>query len=379
MAEGDDTEKNEAPTGRRLAKARADGQVPVSRELVNFAGLLGASAAMIVLLPYEADRLGQAMVPLLANVHGLSLDGPAVADAVLAALRASVVIGVVASLLTVAVGLGQTNFLFSAKGLKPNFGKLNPLAGAKRMVGPDNLVEFLKSCVKLAALSGLTWWLLAGDLGLLLGAIHWTPGQLAVGLADELDKLLYAVLGLLGAIVVLDVFWTRHRHIERLKMSRQDIKEEAKESDGNPEVKAKLKQIRAQRSRRRMMAEVPKATVVITNPTHFAVALAYDRGRDAAPRVVAKGADLVALRIRDLAEKHRVPIVRNPPLARALFQVELDQGIPESQFQAVAEVIAFVWRLSGQRGAQGSAQPGAPSGAQPGAPSRAQPGAGPRP
>lgn len=350
MAEGeDDNEKTEDPTGRRLQKARDEGQIPVSKELVSFAGLAGASLAFVVLLPGEADHLGQALLPFLAQPHAIPLKGPAIGEVLLAAGRAAVLIGVLATAMALVVGLWQTRFLFSAKPLAPKLSKISPLAGIKRMFGPDNLVEFLKSCVKLGVLGALIWMLLAGDLGLLLGSVHWTAGQLAVGLALEMNRLLYATLAVLAVLVVLDMLWTRHRHIQRLRMSRQDIKEEMKDSDGDPQIKAKLRRIRMERSKRRMMAAVPKATVVVTNPTHYAVALAYDRGRDAAPRVVAKGADLVAQRIRELAEKSRVPIVRNPTLARALFLVELDAPVPEAQFQAVAEVIAFVWRLSGRQ------------------------------
>jgi flagellar biosynthetic protein FlhB len=161
-------------------------------------------------------------------------------------------------------------------------------------------------------------------------------------------RLLLALLAALGAIAVLDVAWTRYRHTQRLRMSRQDIREEMKQSEGDPEIRARLRRIRAERSRSRMLAAVPKSTVVITNPTHYAVALAYDRDSSAAPKVVAKGVDHLAAKIRESAEKHRIPIIANPPLARALYTVELDREIPEEHYQAVAEIIAYVWRLKGQ-------------------------------
>jgi flagellar biosynthetic protein FlhB len=149
-------------------------------------------------------------------------------------------------------------------------------------------------------------------------------------------------------IAGMDVFLVRMRHARQLRMSRQDLRDEQKETDGDPKIKARIRQIRMQRSRRRMLAAVPKATVVVTNPTHYAVALAYDRARNAAPRVVAKGVDSMAARIREAAEANRVPVVASPPLARALYQVELDRDIPAEHYQAVAEIIAYVWRL-GQR------------------------------
>lgn len=142
-----------------------------------------------------------------------------------------------------------------------------------------------------------------------------------------------------------DVLWVRWRHGRQLRMSRQDIQDELKDTEGDPRIRARIRQLRQQRARRRMLAEVPKATVVITNPTHYAVALAYDRAKHAAPRVVAKGVDAMAARIRDMAADHRVPLVANPPLARALYRVELDAEVPAEHFQAVAEIIAYVWRL----------------------------------
>ena len=153
------------------------------------------------------------------------------------------------------------------------------------------------------------------------------------------------MLAVQAVIVALDLFWVRLRHARALRMSREDIRQEQRETDGDPRVKGRLKQIRLQRGRKRMLAAVPKATVVLTNPTHYAVALVYDRARNAAPRVVAKGVDEMAARIRALAQESKVPLVANPPLARALYRVELDTEIPAEHYQAVAEIIAYVWRL----------------------------------
>ncbi len=155
-----------------------------------------------------------------------------------------------------------------------------------------------------------------------------------------------AVLAVQAAIAAADVVWVRLRHARSLRMSRAEVREELKETDGNPQVKQRLRQIRMQRARKRMLAAVPKATVVITNPTHFSVALAYDRARNGAPRLVAKGVDTMAARIREIARDHRVPVVANPPLARALYRVELDAEIPPEHYQAVAEIVAYVWGLS---------------------------------
>lgn len=179
-------------------------------------------------------------------------------------------------------------------------------------------------------------------------SIMWQPETLLDRLTRDLIHLCVLVLACQAAITVLDLAWVRFRFAKRMRMTAQEIKEEHRDSEGDPRLKAKLRQMRMARARQRMMAAVPGATVVITNPTHYAVALAYDRGAQSAPRVVAKGMDEVAARIRAMATKHGVPLVANPPLARILHTLELDAEVPAEHFQAVAEIIAYVWRLRGQ-------------------------------
>jgi flagellar biosynthetic protein FlhB len=176
-------------------------------------------------------------------------------------------------------------------------------------------------------------------------AALWTPGQLADQISRVALRLLFTLLGVQVVIAGADTGWTRIKHARDLRMSKEELKQESKDTDGNPMIKGRLRQIRMIRAKRRMLAAVPKATVVVTNPTHYAIALAYDRGIGGAPRVVAKGVDEVAARIREVAQEHRVPLVPNPPLARALYQVDLDAEIPAEHFKAVAEIIAYVWRL----------------------------------
>jgi flagellar biosynthetic protein FlhB len=184
----------------------------------------------------------------------------------------------------------------------------------------------------------------------LVPAADWQTGQLLVALKDDVLLLLAALAAAFAGIAVLDLLWVRYDHERKLRMSRQDLKEEMKQSEGDPEVRARLKRIRIERSRNRMMSAVPAADVVITNPTHYAVALAYERGSGGAPRVVAKGVDHMAARIRAVAEKAGVPLVANPPLARALYTVDLEREIPPEHYEAVAEIIAYVWGLRGRAG-----------------------------
>jgi flagellar biosynthesis protein FlhB len=192
------------------------------------------------------------------------------------------------------------------------------------------------------------WRALAADMPGLAQAPFQDFAALPARLAGAIFSLLVSVLAAQAVIGVLDVEWVRFRHTRRLRISREDIRDEQKETDGDPRVKTRLRRLRLQRARRRMLAAVPKATVVVTNPTHYAVALAYDRSRNAAPRVVAKGVDSMAERIREVARAHAVPLVPNPPLARALHRLDLDAEVPSEHYKAVAEIIAFVWRLRGR-------------------------------
>jgi flagellar biosynthetic protein FlhB len=250
-----------------------------------------------------------------------------------------------------AATLLQTRLLVAAKPLRPQFGRVNPLAGLKRLFGRHSLEELARTLLKLGACVAAVWWgVLEEAQEVLPAALALPPDELAGTLAVLLRGMLFSVLGGFAAVASLDLIWVHLQHHRKLRMSREEIRQETKESEGDPHMRARRRQTMRRRSRRRVLAEVPKATVVVTNPTHFAVALAYARGTDAAPRVVAKGADLMAKRIRATAETHGVPIISNPPLARALFLVEEEAQIPAEHFAAVAEVIAFVWRLNAPRG-----------------------------
>jgi flagellar biosynthetic protein FlhB len=353
--EQDQDDRTEAATPRRLQRAREEGHLPVSRELPVLAGLAGVALVLSMAAPAAAERLLPQLGMFLGRLHTLDLsDGGATALrlAGLAALGAGAPFVLAALLGGVAGVLLQIGFLFNPAALRVDPGRISPLAGLRRLLGLDNLMEAVKSIAKIAAVGVALWFTLAGDVRLLAGAPQWDVRVLAGRIGAELLRVLFAVLAVQAAIAGLDLFWVRLRHARSMRMSRHDIHEETKETDGDPKVKARLRQLRMQRARRRMLAAVPKATVVITNPTHYAVALVYDRAKNAAPRVVAKGVDTMAARIREVAEANKVPLVANPPLARALHRVELDTDIPAEHYQAVAEIIAYVWRLNARvRGA----------------------------
>jgi flagellar biosynthetic protein FlhB len=239
----------------------------------------------------------------------------------------------------------QTGFLLNTRALKPDLGRLDPRRGLKKVFGVDNLVEAGKALLKLGILAWAVWSALSSLLPLLPQALFWPPARLIDGIGRAVVHLMLLVLAAQLGIALLDTGWTRWRLTQRLRMSREDLKQETKEADGDPKVKARLRHLRLARARRRMMAAVAKATVVVTNPTHYAVALAYERGGGGAPRVVAKGIDEIAARIRVTAERAGVPVIANPPLARALHAMPLDSEIPAEHFKAVAEIIAYVWRL----------------------------------
>ncbi|HEY8612806.1 MAG TPA: flagellar type III secretion system protein FlhB [Roseomonas sp.] len=344
MAEegGDEAEdRNEAPSARRLEKARQDGQVPNSREASGFAALLLAVLAAGMALPSLGRDLLRALRGILERGHELSPD-QALEVLMPSALLLLPVLGA-AALGAAATTLLQTRGLVSAKGLAPQLSRLSPMAGVKRILGAEALIEFLKTLLKIALVGGAIWH--AGGAPALLEAVMHQPAAALLGAVTEQGlRLVAATLAAFAALAAADLFLVRFRHLRRLRMSRQDMKEEAKDTDGDPHVKARQKALRQQRARQRMMAAVPKAAVVITNPTHFAVALGYEEGSSAAPKILAKGADEVAARIREKARESGVPLVSNPPLARALFRLEVETEIPAEHYQAVAEIIAFVWR-----------------------------------
>ena len=342
MAEGED--RTEAATPRRLDKARQEGNVAVSREVPALAGLGAGTLVLAMMGPSLSHSLTDRLAPMLSWGPTQDLSGAA-AQALLAlvAMAAPLVLGVLVA--SVAATLLQTGLVFNPASLMPDLTRLNPGRGLKRLFGLGGLVEAGKSVVKLGVLGFAAYHVLAGGLPALGGAAFWLPDQLADRIMRQVLQLAMTLLGAQAAIAVADVWWVRHKRARDLRMSKQDIKQEAKEADGNPQVKQRLRQLRMVRARKRMMAAVPTATVVVTNPTHYAIALFYDRDKGGAPRVVAKGVDEIAARIREMAQDHRVPLVANPPLARALYKVDLDAEIPAEHFKVVAEVIAYVWRL----------------------------------
>lgn len=288
-----DEDRTEAATPKRRDRARESGSIPMSREVAAVAGLAAAS----VLFAMAGPRAAASLVARLAHLlDPAAATDPATAlwQAMLAAaaLVAPVALGITAA--SVAASLLQTQFLFRPAALLPDLTRLNPARGLKRVFGLGNLAEAGKSLVKLAVLGYAAWHVLSGNWTAVASAPFWHADQLASRMAGEVWQLLLTILAAQTVIAGADVLWVRHRHAAELRMSREEVKQESKESDGNPQIKQRIRQIRMVRSRKRMLAAVPKATVVVTNPTHYAIALSYDRMKGGAPRVVAKGVDEVA-------------------------------------------------------------------------------------
>jgi flagellar biosynthetic protein FlhB len=365
MSDDSDQEKTEQPTEKRLKESREKGEVPRSRDLSGAAVVLAGVTALLsggprafeharnifgLGLGYSREALFSDVLPgraLHAAVHeALALFAPVALATLLAALAAPLLLG----------GLS-----FSGKALEPKFERLDPVKGLGRIFALRGLVELGKALLKLLFIGAVLALLLRHWQGQLQatgrGAVTAGIAQ-ALGLLGQAALWFGSILALLGG---LDAVYQKYDHAKNLRMSRQEIKDEMKESEGSPEIKGRIRQVQMAQARRRMMEELPKADVVVVNPTHFAVALRYDEGRTGAPRVIAKGMDVLAGQIRQVAGSHRIPLVEAPPLARALYaSTRLGQEIPAALYVAVAQVLVYVYQLK-QAAAQGEAPPAAPN------------------
>ncbi|WP_292223788.1 flagellar biosynthesis protein FlhB [Brevundimonas sp.] len=358
MAEGADPEsKTEEATPRKLADARKKGDSAKSPDVAQVMSLAGAAAVILGAGGWFASSIAEQMVPFIASPHQMLgvLNAGAGNQIMGKALWAMAPFLGAIMLATIIGGVGgnvaQSGLVFTAEKLKPKWSSISPLSGFKRIYGPDGLMQFVKTFLKLTAVCAVCWFALKPHAREFENMVGMSPADLLPLARDMAMKLFFAALILLAATAGADFIWQKLRFAKRMRMTKEELKEDYKQSEGDPHVKAKLKQIRMQRSRQRMMANVPKATVIVTNPTHYSVALRYepDQG-DGAPICVAKGVDALALRIREVATEHGVPIVENVPLARALYAtVEVDEVIPREHFDAAAKIIGFVFQSRKRR------------------------------
>jgi len=354
MAEqDDDAEKTEDPTQKKLEDALKKGDVAKSQEVSTWFAMLGTGLVVALLAPGAADSLQAALRGYLAHSHQIPVDGGGLTllwrDT---GLRIGVILALPLLLLLALAVIGnviQHQLVWSAERMKPKLSKISPAAGFKRLFSSESLVNFAKGLVKIVVVSGLMVAVLWPQRNKIDTLIFRETTMLLEEVHLLLLQLIAAILAVMTVVAGLDYLWQRKKWFDKQKMSQREIKEEYKQTEGDPLVKGKIRQLRMERSRRRMMAAVPEATVVVTNPTHYAVALKYEQGMQA-PICVAKGIDAVALRIREVARDNEVPVVENPPLARALYAlIEIDQEVPEEQYRAVAEVIGFVYRMRERR------------------------------
>jgi len=357
--EQDNASRTEEPTPRKLEQAREKGDVAKTPDLPSWMSLAACFGVLAIGGAYLSEGLARALLPFVAHPEQMSVTGQggvlilreatkAAAPLVIAVMAATAIAGLFGNVV-------QHGFLWTTHKLKPELSKVSPLKGFQRIFGIDGWVQFFKQVLKIVAVGVVAWMVVEPHLDEFVNAAAGTPlGILA--LSWTLTKaLFFAVLAFLALTAGMDWIWQRHRFMQRMRMTHQELKEDFKQSEGDPHIKARQRQLRMEKAKRRMIQNVPKATVVIMNPTHYAVALKYEAGASAAPECVAKGLDEVALKIRAVAEEAGVPVIEDAPLARALYAaVEIDDQIPLQHYEAVAKVIGFV--MNGRR-SRGAARP----------------------
>jgi flagellar biosynthetic protein FlhB len=350
MAEqGDDTERSEDPTPKRLDDAIKRGDVVKSPEVNTWFMIAGGAFILMVFARPMAASLQATLAGVLANSYLIATDGPGLAALakkltmdVLSALAIPVLLLALAALVGTAI---QHRLIFTVDPIIPRLSKISPAAGMRRLFSQQALANFAKGLAKLAIFGAVIASLLWPQRHRLGGLVAADPAAILPVTQSLALQMLGAVVAILAVVAAADYLFQYRQWYDRQKMSLREMKEEFRQTEGDPAVKGKIRQLRQSRMRKRMMADVPKASLVITNPTHFAIALKYQRGMSA-PVCVAKGVDLIARRIREVAQAHDIPIVENPPLARALHAtVEIDQEIPPEHYRAVAEIIGYLMRL----------------------------------
>jgi flagellar biosynthetic protein FlhB len=341
--------KTEDPSQKKLDDAQKKGDVVKSQEVNNWFMIAGSGLLFSIMAAPTTAALSDSLKMLLANADQFQIGGNALgsflSSLTFTILAVALVPLAVLAFFAIAANLVQHRPLLSVDPITPKLSKINPIEGAKRLFSTEALVNFAKGLIKIGVVGGIVFAVVWPERDRLETMVTVDPALILADFQALALKVFGAVVAIVTIIALADYIYQRNRWWNRLKMTVQEVRDEYKQMEGSPEVKGRIRAIRNERSRQRMMANVPNATVVITNPTHFAVALKYDKDM-AAPVCVAKGADDVAFRIREMAKEHDVPIVENPPLARALFaSVEIDDTIPTEHFKAVAQVIGFVMRM----------------------------------
>ncbi|MAZ02561.1 MAG: flagellar biosynthesis protein FlhB [Sneathiella sp.] len=349
--DSDDAQKTEEPTAKKLEDAFKKGQVPKSQEVGHWFMTIGITLVVMIFIAGLGNGLTYDLLKFIEQPHTISTDrfhlGQVFGDlgweiiwVVAPALGTLMLAGLIGNLV-------QHRPVFSAERIKPKLEKLSLLKGAKRLFSLKSIVDFLKGIFKITFVGTIAILFVLPSMEQLPVVVSYDVLQVLNLIQDQALLLLAGVVAVMSVIAGLDFMYQRYNHFKELRMTKQEVKDEYKQTEGDPMIRARLRALRAERSRQRMMQSVPEADVVITNPTHFAVALQYKAEEERAPVVVAKGMDNIAAKIREIANENDIPIVENPPLARALHKAcELDDEIPYEHFKAVAEIIGYVMRLN---------------------------------
>lgn len=351
--ESDDSQKTEDPTPKKLEDARRKGQVPISREVNNWIMLLAGTLVVLMMGP----GMMQELLILLRTYFEQAAQMPEMPGgmqfAVVEALKE--ILAIIALPLIFLMGAAfvgpfiQVGPLFAPEIIKMDISKISIMKGFQRLFSMKSIMEFVKGILKIAIISTVSIIILTPFFGTIDHLVGLPVASALTEMKILVTRLLIGILVVLFIIAVIDLAYQRYEHNKKMRMTKQELKDEYRQSEGDPHVKAKLRQLRQERARTRMMQAVPEADVVITNPTHYSIALKYDPDANEAPIVVAKGVDDLALRIREVAKEHNIVIMPNPPLARTLFDtVEVDEMVPPEQYKAVAEIISYVFKLKGK-------------------------------
>ena len=351
MAEDDNTEKSEEPTPQRLSKAEEQGQFPQSKELNHFFMFVAALFIFTFIMPTAAKKIFDLLHGFLNNMHEFNLDSFGAFNLVINLFKK---IGLYVAFIFIIFfaapiisGYFQTGWKVTPSRLSFDITKLSLIKGYKKLFSWNNILEFFKAILKIVIVSGIVFYSMKPEFYKVDHYIKFPITGIIVEIYNEIVSLLFIMACIMLVISGLDLAYQKYMHIQKLRMSKQEVKDERKQAEGDPQVKQKLRRQMQELARRSLISVIPKATVVITNPTHYSVALEYDQDNMEAPKVVAKGIDYVALRIRQLARDKEVPIVQNPPLARALYnKVEIDEEISEEHYEAVARIIRYVLKMN---------------------------------
>lgn len=351
MAEesGGGGEKTEAPTPHKLQKAREDGNIPQSRE---FLLLISLGAFLLLFIMTIGNATKQFLISMKELMErfwlvgdDLSLIPAIVRQAVKNGLSVSLPFMIFVAAAIVLFGTLQTGFLFRPQALKIDITRLSPAKGIKRVISVNNIIELIKNIIKCSVFGFILYAVAKKTLNISPQTERWTEFHLVEEMSSWFIYAVFMVIIVQAIITLLDEVWTRYRHYSKLKMSIQELKDETKQTEGDPLIKSRLRQIRMRRARAMIKKAVQKATVVIVNPTHYAVALHYDQDAGSAPKLVSKGEDELAFRMKEIAKEAKVPIISNPPLARSLYKLPIDTEIPEEFWKPVAAIIAYIIKL----------------------------------